>query len=327
MLAYIYKVDKSFCFSSPNFNYKHELHIETVIRLTFNVTENPNLAQFYVLPACPAIYLSRMEWNEKKTRQYDAYLMTTMRAVGNFVELFPRRHLIPRMRCPTLPDLCETDEMLDESRYLTRNKLLSTQLAMYPQIWNRSSLFRFFCFETSSLLRGDDGSVRVDRYRSIHLPYYIDQPWQNPNFGTAKIRFIGSQCCNRSFYLNRLPETNKHLNEHNGRVTTRPFITTHFVREARFMYMPGGDTPERRSIYQSIALGTPVYFTSRVTPPLGLPDWVGWGYTDVNESTALLPPYPDMELGVRRYVFKWYHPLFLMRFKKIVESVVSELRL
>lgn len=320
MRAYIYALDSSFCRvnSNTNENYIHELHIENAVRRTFMVTSDPSRADVFILPACPAVHLSSVGWDASITRMYDDYLMMSMRKIGPYVDAYPQRHIVPRMRCPTIPDLIETDEVLEAERGLTRRRLLDDQLRLFPRLWNASIKFSFFCFETCSLL-GRSG-VRIDRARELHVPYFLDRQWTRPKRGTSGIRFVGSDCCNRSVFLTRLRPENIRRNMHHGGIVNHQTQDDAFVRDASMMYMPPGDTPERRAIYQAFAVGTPVYFTSHVTPPLGLPDWGGWAYTDTNLDTALRS-VPWLPLGRARNYFNWNHSLFLNRFAHQVAKI------
>ena len=162
----------------------------------------------------------------------------------------------------------------------------------------------------------------ADHKRELHVPYYLNRQWLRPSRGTAGIRFVGSNCCNRSKYLARLEIRNIRITMHHGNIVNHHSQDDGFVRSASIMYMPPGDTPERRAIYQAFAAGTPVYFTSRVKPPLGLSDWGGCAYTDPNAITARRS-IPSLPLGRSRHFFDWKHSLFFSRFALQVAKIAN----
>ena len=325
MKAYIYKLDYSYCTNpGANQNYDWEMQIERAVRSVFRISNDPYEASIFILPACPATWLSSVNWDHKKSHTYEQYLIRTMHKAGDFYQRFPHRHIVPRMRCPTIPDLYDTDEVIDAKRRLTRRGLLSAQTNAYKILWTNKA-FRYICFETSSLLQSNQIVVSP---RAIHVPYYIPES-ERMSIPTrrkypARIRFIGSLCCNRSRIVSKLNVSDVSLISHLGK-SIEAFETkqySDFLRDAQFMYMPAGDTPERKAIYQSIAKGTPVYFTHYITPPLQLDSWHSWALVDF--SMSFINNVPQVTLSnQKRNVFLWHTKEFYEQFRRVIKGAIT----
>ena len=113
-----------------------------------------------------------------------------------------------------------------------------------------------------------------------------------PEDRTRTVVFVGSLCCGRQWLeaalgpenisavvafddAHRQPNAVERLNPASQSLAD----ANAFLRSAKFSLQPKGDTNERLSIYQSLAVGTPPLLTAYTVPPLRFPDWRGLAFS------------------------------------------------
>ena len=324
MRLYVYNVPRCtpstrMAFGQDNFEW--EYHVEHALRAIFNVTTNASEADFFFLPGCPVNAWAET-WRFDRThmlrsscpqciRDYESAMVTAMRKVGLYYDTAPEKHLMTRLRCPSFHERLE--EPLRD---------------LYPQLWGNPRM-KFVCLETQH------GDHARETDREVHVPYYAH--------GTAhqaakkrEIGFVGSQCCGRETLVGGIPDALV-LSHFDIRGTTNKNVThaelLDYTASSKFMYQPVGDTPERRSIYQSIAVGTPLLFDQIVRPPLRLPSWGGvalranaTNLTSNGLHAAISRALDNYQETLRaferdRNKFLWDTEEFKTRFRKIVTSL------
>jgi len=318
-------------------NFEWELHVETNLRAIFEVTTDPGSADFYLLPACLNRYWAHgWSWVAKRqklrscmscTARFERKLLDTMRAVGPYFDAHPEKHLVTRHRCPYVGE---------------QTWAIGAGEEVYTTLWRHSKL-RYICLETDAL--PPPGAVR-DVHREVHIPYYMNAATMvRPRTQAQRVRdfaFVGSLCCGRGWLKELLrPGEQIELSDHMGGEYNAA-NATRLLREARFAVEPRGDTPERRNMYEALHAGTPLIFTSSVTPPLRLPGWDGIAVETTvqpwhSDGASVLPMLhsQDVDRAIMNYdqymvsfeaareVLMWGSAAFRSRLRLVVTDVFT----
>lgn len=325
MRMYVYDVPRckppnSTIFGQNNFDWEHR--VERVLRETFLVTEDPRNADFFFLPACPI-----NKWADKWkfsadgglsschscVLEYETELITAMRMVGPYYDTAPEKHLMTRLRCPFFHEQQESNFWY-----------------LYPMLWENPRT-KFICLETKT----NGGNVR-ETDRELQVPYFAQSPTHTyPK--RRNVGFVGSMCCGREKRVPSLPDplllnhfvVGKETNHH---VSYEELMN--YTGSSRIMYQPTGDTPERQSVYQSIASGTPVVFDHDIRPPLRHASWGAVALNITRESLidihtdpgvvstlANYDVYMERDFKRDRANFLWHTSAFNARFRQLVASL------
>lgn len=328
------EVNRRFCTrrSAPSNNFEWEAHLSGSLTQIFHTVEDPDLADFYFLPACLNVVWStswifrprmkrKLVCNLTHTRAYETELVRVMQKAGRHFQTRPEKHLIPRHKCPLRPDHAWNVGAGDEP---------------YPYLWLNNAT-RFVCIETTLETTLQSHPAHRDMHREVHIPYYMDIDKAERPIRHRRRRhvfgFAGSMCCMRGWLRSVLENTSVvAIADHLGSSYTFHAIRK-LLRWSAFAIQPPGDTPERRNIYEAMVLGTPNLFPHAVAPPLRYQTWKSTGYDlrvgipRVNDPfvSDFLRHYNAhvQELVRDRRFFLWRSLEFLDRLRDIVVDVMA----
>mmetsp|Transcript_23028 Transcript_23028/g.58667 ORF Transcript_23028/g.58667 Transcript_23028/m.58667 type:complete len:204 (-) Transcript_23028:272-883(-) len=191
---------------------------------------------------------------------------------------------------------------------------------------------KFVCLETKK-----PGDLGRELDREVQIPYLATNiPMATGMQKQRNLGFVGSMCCGRDKRAKSIPERMNLDHGITGQKQNNGLSyasVLNYTATSRLMYEPVGDTPERQSIYQSIASGTPVIFDHFVRPPLRLFGWGGVGFDIADEDNYDLAADPKVvsllhdynrtvtNLLQNRDVFLWHTQAFNTRFLQVVVSI------
>lgn len=331
-LMYVYNLSgvpgNGYCVPGGNNNFAWERHVEANLRQVFRTTMDAARADFFLVPACLTSYWAQgWEWDAAASKlsscinctdTAERKILEVMERVGDWFHRYPDRHLVYRHRCPFLRD--------DDWKIGAGDRV-------YGTLWFNSQV-RYVCLETDN-----DHRYVPDLDRQVHIPYYVPTtaiPLAKKN-RVRSLGFIGTFCCGRGWV--------QHVLKSQDYMTLRSHVShdlnassvAEFARSSYFMLQPAGDTPERRGIYESVSLGTPVILTSFVAPPLRLPDWQS---VAIESWSGRLPASPVIntrrllrlirnydsfmsDFAQRREILLWGTRPFLQRLAAVVTDVFA----
>ena len=306
-------------------NFQWESHLEGSLRKVLRLTSDPSTADVFLLPACLSQEWSRywhftrvLQWQGpekgkivpfpnitciKCLDSFEEQLLRTMRTVGPWFDTQPEKHLVMRHLCPILSEA--------DTEPLPWWTLVGGTRSIFGSLWQHPRV-RYACIEHIQPAQQWEFGYPLpavgikqkfwrpsvmswaflsrDVNRELHVPYYTSAVTALSPPGHAErtrdFGFAGTMCCDRSWLTRELVIGDLLLgpNRSSGFLGQHDMLIA-FLRSARFVVHPHGDTQERLNIYQALHSGTPVALPSHVIPPLGM---MSWGRAAVDASAAPL---------------------------------------